>query len=203
MLLDFDTLSPTQIYHTMTQALIPRPIAWVLSDNGDGGYNLAPFSYFNAVASDPPLLMLSIGRKPGGEPKDTRRNILERKDFVVHIADHAMIDAVNASAAGLPAGASEVSKVQLPLCRFEGFRLPRLSDSPVAMACELYKVDEITASQAMVLGRVRRVYIRDAAVSTDNKGRNVIEAAKIDPISRLGASEYALLGEILTRPRPL
>ena len=85
MYLDLSQLSASQVYFTMTQTLIPRPIAWVLSDNGNDSLNLAPFSYFNAVSSDPPLIMLSVGFKPDGTHKDTAINIEQRKDFIVHL----------------------------------------------------------------------------------------------------------------------
>ena len=79
---DLSELSPNRVYYTMIQTLVPRPIAWVLTDNGNDSFNLAPFSYFNGVASDPPLLMISVGKKPDGTLKDTRTNIIERNEFV-------------------------------------------------------------------------------------------------------------------------
>jgi flavin reductase (DIM6/NTAB) family NADH-FMN oxidoreductase RutF len=86
MLLDFTRLPEHEIHRVMLQTIVPRPIAWMLSDNGDGGYNLAPFSYFSGITSEPPLSMISAGRKADGSRKDTWRNIEERADFVVHIA---------------------------------------------------------------------------------------------------------------------
>ena len=74
MYLNLSDLSASQVYHTLTQTLIPRPVAWVLSDSGNDGLNLAPFSYFNAVCSDPPLVMISVGKKPDGNQKDTCSN---------------------------------------------------------------------------------------------------------------------------------
>ena len=108
MYIDFSQLSANQIYGTMVQTVVPRPIAWVLSENPQEAYNLAPFSYFNAVCSDPPLLMISIGKKPDGSFKDTRVNIEQRKDFVVHIAHENMLDALNESSATLSAEVSEI-----------------------------------------------------------------------------------------------
>jgi len=90
MQIPLDTLSPNRVYHLMIQSIVPRPIAWILSDNGDGSLNLAPFSYFNAVCSDPPVLMVSIGRKADGGDKDTARNLVERKHCVVHIPHREM-----------------------------------------------------------------------------------------------------------------
>ena len=106
MQINLDSLSPARAYHLMIQSIVPRPIAWVLSDNGDTTLNLAPFSYFNAVCSDPPVLMLSIGRKPDGSDKDTARNIVERSQFVVHIPHREMALEVTESSRPLPFGES-------------------------------------------------------------------------------------------------
>ena len=74
MIIQFADLKPLQRYHMMTQTIIPRPIAWVLTENDNGSSNLAPFSYFTALCSDPALVVLSIGKKPDGSLKDTRHN---------------------------------------------------------------------------------------------------------------------------------
>ena len=79
MIINFSELKPTQIYKTMIQTVIPRPIAWTLTENENGTYNLAPFSYFNAIGSNPPMVSLSIGKRRDGRDKDTKRNIEEEK----------------------------------------------------------------------------------------------------------------------------
>ena len=104
MYINFGQMKPQEIYITMTQTVIPRPIAWILSENSDQSFNLAPYSYFNAVSSDPPLIMISAGVKPDGAVKDTRDNISDRKDFVVHISSLEQIDEMNASSANLAPG---------------------------------------------------------------------------------------------------
>ena len=202
MLLDLSTLSPNRVYHTMTQVVIPRPIAWVLSDNGNSSFNLAPFSYFSAVSSDPPLIMLSIGKKPDGEIKDTRRNILERKQFVVHITPRTLLAELNASAATLPTNVSELDASGLATGMIEGFTVPRLRDCRIALACSLYKSEAITASQVLIFGEVKKIWIDDAIVQTDDKGRIQISAAGVDPLARLGGEEYATFGEVTSVPRP-
>ena len=113
MILDLSELKPAQVYFHMIQTLIPRPIAWVLSEIEQDKYNLAPFSYFNAVCSDPPLIMLSVGKKPDGSFKDTRVNIEQRKDFVVHIAHREVLDELNQSSATLAADISELDQLGL------------------------------------------------------------------------------------------
>jgi flavin reductase (DIM6/NTAB) family NADH-FMN oxidoreductase RutF len=203
MLIDLEKLSPTQVYFTMIQTLIPRPIAWVLSENADGGLNLAPFSYFTAVSSDPPLIMISTGRKPDGGPKDTRVNVEQRSDFVVMIPHRALLEPMNASSMTLPAGESEVAKLGLQTTPFEGSRLSRLADCRVAYACRRFEILEMgNAPQALVFGRVGAIYVDDALVDTDAKGRTKIHADRLDPVCRLGAGEYALLGEVRRLPRP-
>lgn len=204
MYLEFSRLSPSQVYHQMLQTLVPRPIAWVLSENADRGFNLAPFSYFNGVCSEPPLILLSVGKKPDGSWKDTRVNIEARGHFVVHIAHRELAQPLSESSASLPAGVSEVQHLGLPLVPFEGFRLPRLADCRIAYACDRYEIREIGAApQALILGRVERLFIDDEMLVRDTKGRPRVAADRVNPLARLGADEYATLGEILRIPRPV
>jgi flavin reductase (DIM6/NTAB) family NADH-FMN oxidoreductase RutF len=201
--IEFDKLRPEQTYHVMTQSLIPRPIAWVMSENEQGTYNLAPFSYFNSVANNPPLIMLSISRKPDGSPKDTRANIESRREFVVHIAHSGMLKQLNATAAEFAAHESEVEHLQLELESFPGSRLPRLRDCRVAYSCKLYQLHELgPARQALILGQVRSMYVDDGICHQDDHGRLMIDAAGIDPLARLGAREYMCFGRVVELERP-
>ena len=203
MNIDLDTLTPAQVYGHMTQTLIPRPIAWVLSENAGGGFNLAPFSYFNAVCSSPPLIMISVGKKPDGSFKDTRVNIEQRGHFVVHIPRRDQAQAVSESSASLPAGDSEVSRLGLQTTGFPGFSLPRLAECAVAYACERWEIHEIGAvPQSLILGRVRRIYLDDGLAAIDDKGRLRVDAAKLDPLGRLGPDQFLVGGEILRIKRP-
>ncbi len=200
MIIDVATQSPNQTYFLMMQALIPRPIAWILSDNG-GSYNLAPFSYFNAVSSDPPVIMVSIGTKSDAQDKDTRRNIIERNQFVVHIAHVQALPELNASSAELASGASEIDALSLPTASFGDFRLPRLRDCRVALACERYQVVEI-GTQAVIFGRVVSIYVEDGLAVPDGRGRLRIDPLALDPLCRLGGDQYAGLGVVQTLARP-
>lgn len=203
MYIDFSQRSASEVYFTMTQTVIPRPIAWVLSEHANGSLNLAPFSYFNAVCSDPPLLLISVGVKPDGDRKDTWVNIEQRHDFVVHIAHREMLPQLNQSSATLPAGESEVEMTSLSTTRFQGSRLPRLATARIAFACRLHSIQEIGgAPQALILGRVDGVYVDDAVTSHDAKGRLKVHADRMDPLARLGASEYMLRGDLVNLKRP-
>ncbi len=203
MILDLSELKPAQVYFHMIQTLIPRPIAWVLSEIEQDKYNLAPFSYFNAICSDPPLIMLSVGKKPDGSFKDTRVNIEQRKDFVVHIAHLAMLQDLNQSSATLDADISELDQLDIETTRFKGSRLPRIKTCKVAYACECYEVHELGSTpQSIIYGKVNHIYVADEITSTSEKGRLKVHADRFEPISRLGANEYMSFGEVISLARP-
>lgn len=203
MIIDFADLSHSRIYHCMTQALIPRPVAWVLSENAAGDFNLAPFSYFTAVSSAPPLIMISVGQTPDGNFKDTRVNIEARGHFVVHLAHRELAHEMTETSRSLPYGDSELDNIGLTTTAFEGFSLPRLAQCRVAMACRIYELKEVGPNrQALIFGEVQCLFVDDAAVSMDEKNRVKLDAGVLDPVGRLGANEYTTFGEVLTIPRP-
>lgn len=202
MIIDFNNINPSNGYHLLTQTIIPRPIAWILSENEDKSLNLAPFSFFNVVCSEPPLLMVSIGKKPNGEIKDTRRNLLSGRDFVVHIANLAQAQALSHSAATLDYGDSELAIDNLPLESFEGCPIPRLADSSVAYHCKFHDSHIMGPSeQAVLYLEVVQLYVNDNIVDTDGK-RIVIDADKMNPLSRLGGSNFAALDKSFSLLRP-
>ncbi len=202
MLIDLAKLSPDAAYFALIQAVIPRPIAWVLSDNGDGSHNLAPFSFFTGITGEPPMILISIGHKPDGARKDTWVNIDERREFVVHIVPRGLAEPMVASSATLPHGDSEVKRLGLPTATVEGFRLPRLIGPKVAMMCTKYAIHEVgDGPQALILGEVKAIHVDDDAGSIRN-GKIVIDANTVDPVSRLGGIDYAAFGEIFSIARP-
>jgi flavin reductase (DIM6/NTAB) family NADH-FMN oxidoreductase RutF len=203
MILELENLSANRAYFALIQTVVPRPIAWVLSSNADGGHNLAPFSYFNLVCSDPPLVMLSIGKKSDGSIKDTRQNIVERSSFVVHIAHAEQAQLVSASSSELAVNDSELERLALATVPFGAHPVPRLRDCRIAFACECYQVIELgPLPQALILGLIKTVYIDDAIATEDDKGRLKVDVARLNPLSRLGGDQYAELGAILDIPRP-
>lgn len=203
MNIDLTKLTASDVYFAMTQAVIPRPIAWVLSRNEGEGYNLAPFSYFNAVCSDPPLIMLSLGRKSDGSPKDTLVNIEARRDFVVHLPHGQMLAPLNESSATLPAGVSELERLGLELTEFPGSPVPRLTECRLALACERFEIREIGhAPQSLIFGRVNRLFVDDSIGENKASGRLKIHADRLDPLGRLGASEYLEFGKVISLARP-
>jgi len=181
----------------MIQTLIPRPIAWVMSEHGNGSYNLAPFSYFSAVCSDPALVMISVGKKACGGHKDTRANIEANKHFTIHIPDMQMLNLMTASGEAMPAGVSEVERLRLETEPFENFPLPRLKNAKVAFACELFDIHEIGKDgQAIIYGLIKAVYLNDDIIDDSVKEWVKVDAGLLNPIAWLGAGEYAGLSNV-------
>lgn len=216
MNIDLSALSSGQIYHLMTQTIIPRPIAWVLSKNttlsnnalsanqqpDDDSLNLAPFSYFNAVSSDPPLCMLSMGKKPDGKQKDTATNLQQGAMCIVHIAHAQQSKEVTDTAATLEYGVSEVELNNIDLVQHNDWTLKRIANCPIAFLCKVHSTQEIgNAPQLIVFIEILEMYISDNAVSEKNS-RLSVDALKVNPLSRLGANQYASLGDVFNANRP-
>lgn len=202
MNIDLSQMSSTQIYHLMTQTVIPRPIAWILTDSGNASYNLAPFSYFSAVSSNPPLLMVSVGKKPSGDLKDTTRNVLNNEKLVINIPAFSDAQSVTASSETLEHGISEPERHKIELEPMDNFALPRVKSCPIAYACKLHKVIEMgEVPQSLIFAEIEQVYIDDSVIDTESE-RLKIDALKVNPLSRLGGNEYASLNETITVARP-
>ncbi len=204
MHIDFNSLRPGEIYHVLTQTVIPRPIAWVLSENEDATYNLAPFSYFTPVSSKPAVLMFSVGKKSTGENKDTVTNILAGRPFSIQIASVDQREWLNNSSAELDLNESEIGKYGIDL---EGSNndqsFARVKGAKVAFECELYQHEQLgDTPQQLIFAKVLSAYCDDQVVSQDQKGRLTISAEAINPLTRLGASEYSEIGAITPLKRP-
>ena len=208
---DFRGLSVMERYILMTQAVIPRPVAWMLTENegesgsGVGGrrsFNLAPFSYFNALSSDPPLVGVSVTEKPEGGEKDTLLNVRRTGMFAAHIAPMGMLEELNASSAGLPYGESEVERLGLKTESFGDFGLPRVAGCPAVFGCDLHQEVRLGPTQVLILGEVRLLYAAEEVLEKDAKGRTTISAEKMNPVARLGAGNYAGLGKFAVLKRP-
>lgn len=202
MNIELAELSSSGVYHLMTQTIIPRPIAWVLSENGDQSLNLAPFSYFNAVCSDPPLCMLSVGKKDVSDIKDTALNLRVGAYCVIHIAHAEQSEEVTNTAASLDYGDSEVLNNNIQLASQENWPLPRIADCPIAYLCKVHSTSEIgNAPQQLIFAEALELYLDDTIV-TQNQQRISVDALKVNPLARLGASQYANLGGVFSKARP-
>ncbi len=187
-------------YKLLIGTIIPRPIAFVTTLNEEGLVNGAPFSYFSIVSSNPPMISLSIQRR-NGEMKDTARNILRDKEFVVHGVDVENVKEINETAASLPSSESEISLTKLTLVESDLVKVPGVIESKVRMECRLEKAiplgDEDHVGADLIIGRILKYHI-DESVYEDGR----INPDKLDPMSRLAGINYARIGEIISMERP-
>jgi flavin reductase (DIM6/NTAB) family NADH-FMN oxidoreductase RutF len=189
-------LSHREIYDILLHSVGPRPIAWVSSVSGSGDPNVAPFSFFNCVSVDPPMLAFSPGLRapkdapsaPHGEPKDTLRNIRETKEFVVSVVTYDLRDAMNATSGEYDATVNEFELAKLTPQPSQVVRPPRVAESPVSFECKLHQIIDFSpkpTGSSLVIGHVVAVHIDDANLKD---GR--IDADSLDLIGRMGGLQY-------------
>jgi flavin reductase (DIM6/NTAB) family NADH-FMN oxidoreductase RutF len=201
MLIECAKHPPEHVYHLLIQTLIPRPVAWVLSDNGNNTYNVAPFSFFNGVSGEPPIIMISAGWKNETTRKDTWVNIEERSHFVVHIASGQDAQVVSNSAIPFPHGSSEAHELEIELAQVPSQILPRIKTAKTAFFCEKYAIYEVGDDrQGMILGKINHIWVSDD-IFKDMNGRWIVDAKALNPLARLGGNDYSLLGEVFTIKR--
>lgn len=196
----FSELSKAEAYKLMNSIIVPRPIAWVTSMSGDGVVNLAPYSTFNIVCYDPPLLGMNVGFRDDGTRKDTGRNARDRGEIVIHIADDALLEALHASSYPHAPGVSEPAVLGLALAPSVDVAVPRLRDAPLAIECRVAQVLSFSPKADFVVSQILRVHAREGLMS-----EHKIETSDLRPLARLAGPVYGLLGQTVTmapaRPR--
>jgi flavin reductase (DIM6/NTAB) family NADH-FMN oxidoreductase RutF len=182
---------PGDAYRLLTSLVVPRPIAWISTQDTEGVGNLAPHSFFSVASAEPPLISFaSIGRK------DTLRNVLATREFVVNLASEPAIDQVNASSASFPADVDEAEEVGVAMVPSELVGPPRVAASPACLECTLYEVVDLPHG-ALVLGRVELISVEESCFVED---RPAID--RLRPLARLGGSEWARRFEVVRLRRP-
>lgn len=189
--IDFTTLTAHQRYKLMASLIVPRPIALITTVNAAGVVNAAPFSMFNMVGEDPPILMVSINRLHDGRLKDTAANILAHREFVVHLADEAMAAQMHGCGDALPHDQSELAHVGLTPLPSHTVTPPRIAEAPVAFECVLHETME-TESRYVFIGRIQWLTVRDGLVDTE---RWRVRLQDYHPVGRFGASFYVKTNE--------
>lgn len=183
---NFEEITSYQRYKMMASLIVPRPIALVTTLGPNGVVNAAPFSMFNMVGEDPPILMLSINRLTDGRLKDTAANILQNQEFVVHMSDEAIAEQMHACGESFPADISELIQVGLTPVPSRTVRPPRILEAPVAFECVLQEKLE-TDSRYVFIGRIRWMAARDGLIDTEKWRVNLRD---YHPVGRFGASFY-------------
>lgn len=193
-------MSERENYKFLIGSIIPRPIAFVTTISKDGVLNGAPFSYFNIVSSNPPMISLSIQRSAGRQ-KDTARNIIESKEFVVHIVDDQNVEKINKTAANLPPDQSEIELANLTPVGSVKVSVPGVKEAKIRMECSLEHSIELGGSDTpgcdFIIAKIVQFHIEN----------DIYEKGRIDPkglaaVSRLAGNSYAKIGEIFEIERP-
>lgn len=184
-------------YRLTTAVIVPRPIGWISTLSVDGVPNLAPFSFFGAVTSEPPIVMLSVGRRRG-QPKDTARNLLATGEGVLHVVSHRWVQPMVQSSAEVPPDVDEFTLAGLAKTPSTKVRPWRIAGAPVALEAKLHAHQEVGRGP-VDLFLLELVYAHlDEAILKDG----LPDPEKLEPVARLGGQLYATVREVYEIPRP-
>ena len=200
MLFDFETLAAQDRYKLLCASVVPRPIAWVVTQDLNGVRNAAPYSFFNVFANDPAVMVIGIGGRRPGDSKDTGANISATGQFVVNMVDEANAKAMNVTAIDFPPEIDEIAEAGLTTLPSTKVKPPRIAESPVAFECERMMSLELNVDRVLVVGRVLAMHVRDDCVL--DAARCHIDTPKLDLIGRLhGAGWYSRIADRFEMPR--
>jgi flavin reductase (DIM6/NTAB) family NADH-FMN oxidoreductase RutF len=197
MEIDPKLLNSSQAYDLMISLIVPRPIAFISTISPEGLPNAAPFSFFNAISTDPPLVAVAIARR-GSEKKGTLRNIEETGEFVVNVVNEDLADGMNRAAANYPPGANKFEAAGLTAKPSVMIKPPRIGEAPAGLECRLIQIIPLPeTSDVLLIGRVVYFHLKD-----DLWNNGSVDPARLRAIGRLGQSNYSHVREIFTLDKP-
>ncbi|MEM6771880.1 MAG: flavin reductase family protein [Bacteroidota bacterium] len=189
MTVDFSALSPREAYQYLSAAVAPRPICFASTVDAEGNVNLSPYSFFNVVSGDPPMMVFApqlSGRD--GSAKDTLNNVLAVPEVVINVVNHALVEQMSLTSTAYPCGVNEFVKAGLTEVASDAVRPPRVGESPVAFECVVDRVIALgdgPMAGNMVLARAVRVHVREEYL-TNGK----LDPTLLDLVGRMGGSDY-------------
>ena len=194
-----------QIYNLLIGLVAPRPIAWVTSMDHDGTLNAAPFSAYNYLCTDPPIVAMGVTNRPDARftPKDTARNIRRTSEFVVNVVTDDLLEKMNICATDFPAGVNELEMAGLTTAPSSVVKVPRIAEAHAALECREFTTMEIGHSR-IILGRVVAMYVEDRFIVPEQNGAGpYIKADELHAIGRMnGLGNYVRTRDaFLTIPR--
>lgn len=202
MEIDPTTISYKSVYKIMTGSILPRPIGWISSIDSSGRPNLAPFSFFNAVCSNPPtVLFCSSIRGSDGKTKDTLNNVRATNEFVVNIVTEELLQAMNASSIEAPPDFDEFNYAGLSLAPSVMIKPPRVKESPIHYECRVKQIIDISdqpGGASIVIGSIIHIHVDDGVMFGEDK----IDLTALKPIGRLMGSGYCRVTDIIEIERP-
>ena len=185
-------------YRLLAGVVTPRPIAWVTTMDREGRLNAAPFSFFNVLGTNPPIVGFSPGNRSVDVPKDTPRNIRATGEFVVNLVDEATAEAMYLTSADLPHGESEIDHAGLTVADSVSVSVPRIAEAPVALECAEWATLEIVQNR-LVIGVVKRMIVRDGIIDPDSLRVNT---GAFRPVGRMQSpSWYCRTTEMFEMPQ--
>ncbi len=190
MEIEVGKLSPKEIYKLMISVIVPRPIAWISTVSKSGIYNVAPFSYFAGVSSEPPLIAVSIGRKETKAKKDTWKNIEETGEFVINMVTAEVVEKMNITALPFEEEVDEFVEAKLTPVPSSIVKAPRVKESPVNIECRKFEIIEI-GKMGLILGEILKVHVRDDILNE----KGYVDTRKLKIVGRLGGADYCLVTE--------
>lgn len=194
--INFSDLTQPEKYHVLISTVVPRPIAWVSTISEKGVGNLAPYSFFNAVSSNPPCVMFSVANSRAGK-KHTLKNIEQTKEFVINLAPTYLIGPMSCTASMYPEGVDELKEIGLTSIPSTMISPVRVKESPVNLECKLFDIKNIGGDGAgganIIFGEVLVAHIWDEAIQN---GKIIFE--KLSPLGRLGGADYIEPGNKIT-----
>ena len=200
MIIDPQAVPVSIAYQLLTTTVIPRPIGFISSLSPEGVANLAPFSFFNAVCGEPPMIMFSASNR--SPLKDTLRNVQAMREFVVNIVSEELADAMNSPAADYAPEVSEFDVSGLTPVPSDLVRPPRVLESPVNMECRVHDIVEVSSRPmggSIVIGEVIRFHVRDSIIDKDM----FIDPEKLKPVARLGGPSSSRIRARFDMLRPV
>ena len=183
MQFDVAKLRPSETGRLLTAIVVPRPIAWTITQSTDGTLNAAPFSFFNVLSDDPPLVGLGLGQY-GPRMHDTTLNIQQTGEFVVNLVAEKQIEAMNITAAEFESHIDELKIAAVDLQPSVKVKPPRIAASPVSLECELMIKLDVSPKSSIILGRVVFIHIQDEVITETSTPR--VDTHKMHLISRMG-----------------
>ncbi|HEV7263529.1 MAG TPA: flavin reductase family protein [Falsiroseomonas sp.] len=197
---DFATLPREARGKLLHSTIVPRPIAWVVTRHAEGAANAAPFSFFNVVSTEPPLLCIGMAARTG-EDKDTLANIRRSGQFVVNLVPIEMAEAMNQTSTEFGPEVDELARFGLATLPSTKVDPPRVAGSPVAMECETFSLVELDQGGAVVLGRVLAMHVAEAVLL--DATRHYVDTPSLGLIGRMhGGGWYARTTDLFEMPRP-
>jgi flavin reductase (DIM6/NTAB) family NADH-FMN oxidoreductase RutF len=195
--LDPQTLESTAVYKLLISSVVPRPIAWVSTIDGDGVANLAPFSYFMAITDTPPTLAFSCSPRAGGK-KDTLRNVEASGEFVVNIVDDDRAQQMNLTSGEYTPDVDEFALTALTAAPSTKVKAPRVAEAPINMECRVVRILPVGRAN-LILGEIVQWHVRDD-VFDPASGR--LDMHRLKPVARLAGNLYSHVHQIFEMKRP-